>query len=156
MSYVYGVRGMGKLTPLVLSLRDELYAQSYGTIDWNAARNRCAATDLYYPHPWIQDVLWWSLYKAEGLLLGSRLRKKALQEVMRHVHYEVNMMPRHAILQVLAMASLLCDVDLMCQPQLWSCTTPKPDHNAVANSFICACLWWLLVILLGCSRRLTL
>lgn len=89
MSYVYGMRGTGKLTPLVLSLREELYPGSYGSINWNAARNQCASTDLYYPHPWIQDVLWWSLYKAEGLLLGSSLRKKALQEVMRHVHYEV-------------------------------------------------------------------
>ncbi|KAK9909494.1 hypothetical protein WJX75_003160 [Coccomyxa subellipsoidea] len=88
MSYVYGMRGTGKLTPLVLSLREELYPGSYGSINWNAARNQCASTDLYYPHPWIQDVLWWSLYKAEGLLLGSSLRKKALQEVMRHVHYE--------------------------------------------------------------------
>ena len=50
---------------------------------------RCAPSDLYYPHPWVQDVLWWTLYKAEGMLLGSRLRKKALAEVMRHVHYEV-------------------------------------------------------------------
>ena len=37
----------------------------------------------------VQDVLWWCLYKAENLFLGSRLRKAALQEVMRHVHYEV-------------------------------------------------------------------
>jgi hypothetical protein len=28
-----------------------------------------------------QDVLWWTLYKAEALLLGSRLRKWALDEV---------------------------------------------------------------------------
>ncbi len=92
MSYVYGMRGTGKLTPLVLSLRKELYPGSYECINWNAARNQCASTDLYYPHPWIQDVLWWSLYKAEGLLLGSGLRKKALAEVMRHVHYEVSVL----------------------------------------------------------------
>jgi len=90
MSYVYGVRGTGKLTPLVLSLRKELYSTSYDKVDWNAARNQCAPTDLYYPHPKIQDILWWALYKAEVLLLGSGLRKKALAEVMRHVHYEVS------------------------------------------------------------------
>lgn len=28
-------------------------------------RNQVAAEDLYYPHPLIQDVLWWTLYKAE-------------------------------------------------------------------------------------------
>lgn len=52
-------------------------------------RNYCAPEDLYYPHPVIQDVLWWTLYQAEPLLLGSRLRKKALAECMKHIHYEV-------------------------------------------------------------------
>jgi hypothetical protein len=37
----------------------------------------------------VQDVLWWTLYQAEGLLKGSWLRKKALEEAMRHIHYEV-------------------------------------------------------------------
>ena len=89
MSYVYGVRGTGKLTPLVLSLRKELYCTSYDRVDWNAARNQCAPSDLYYPHPKVQDVLWWALYQLERPLLGSALRQKALAEVMRHVHYEV-------------------------------------------------------------------
>ena len=43
MSYVYGVRGTGKLTPLVQALRQELYPRAYSAIDWNAARNQCAA-----------------------------------------------------------------------------------------------------------------
>ncbi|CAK0762308.1 hypothetical protein CVIRNUC_002944 [Coccomyxa viridis] len=88
MSYVYGARGTGKLTPLVLSLRKELYCTNYDTVDWNAARNQCAPSDLYYPHPKVQDVLWWALYQLERPLLGSALRRKALAEVMRHVHYE--------------------------------------------------------------------
>ena len=36
-----------------------------------------------------QDVLWWTLYQAEGALKGSWLRRKALAECMRHIHYEV-------------------------------------------------------------------
>jgi hypothetical protein len=32
----------------------------------------------------LQDVIWWVLYKAEALLLGSRLRKAALGEVSYH------------------------------------------------------------------------
>ena len=50
-----------------------------------------AKEDLYYPHPLIQDVLWWTLYKAEGLLVGSSLRRKAVAECMRHIHYEVRL-----------------------------------------------------------------
>lgn len=54
MSYLYGRRATGELTPLVKDLRRELYATKYDAIDWNAARNQCAKEDLYYPHPWYQ------------------------------------------------------------------------------------------------------
>ena len=33
-------------------------------------------------------MLWWTLYQAEGVLKGSWLRRKALAECMRHIHYE--------------------------------------------------------------------
>ena len=89
MSYMYGMRGTCKETPLTSAIRAELYTQPYGSIDWNAARNLIAKEDLYYPHPTVQDVLWWTLYQAEGLLKGSRLRKAALAECMKHIHYEV-------------------------------------------------------------------
>lgn len=43
------------------------------------------------PHPLLpamQDVMWWVLYQAEGLLEGSWLRRKALSTIMEHIHYE--------------------------------------------------------------------
>ncbi|GFR46984.1 hypothetical protein Agub_g8636 [Astrephomene gubernaculifera] len=88
MSYVYGKRGTCKETPLTAAIRQELYPQPYSRIDWNAARNQCAKEDLYYPHPLVQDVLWWTLYQAEGVLAGSGLRERALRECMKHIHYE--------------------------------------------------------------------
>lgn len=68
--------------------REELFECDYAAVDWNAARSRCAREDLYYPHPWLQDLVWWVLYKAERVLLGSALRRAALREVMTLVHYE--------------------------------------------------------------------
>lgn len=48
--------------------------------------------DLYYPHPFVQDVLWGTLYKVVEPVLtrwpGSMLRKKALALSMEHIHYE--------------------------------------------------------------------
>ena len=48
--------------------------------------------DLYYPHPFVQDVLWATLHKfVEPVMLhwpGCKLREKALETVMQHVHYE--------------------------------------------------------------------
>ena len=41
MSYVYGRRGTCKPSPLTEALRQELYPQPYGSIDWNKARWVC-------------------------------------------------------------------------------------------------------------------
>ena len=76
MCYVYGIRGTGPSSPLTEALKSELYCESgYEAINWDAARSACAKEDLYYPHPLIQDAIWWTLSRAEPLLLGSRLRK---------------------------------------------------------------------------------
>lgn len=47
---------------------------------------------IVHTKAYLQDLLWWSLYKAEPFLLGwgSWLRKKALDEAIRHIRYEVN------------------------------------------------------------------
>jgi cycloartenol synthase len=48
--------------------------------------------DLYRLHPFVQDVLWATLHKfVEPVMMhwpGCKLREKALEIVMQHVHYE--------------------------------------------------------------------
>ncbi len=90
MCVVYGKRATGPPSPLTESLREELYSTPYDSLNWNAARFHCCKADLFYPHPLIQDVLWNVLYYAgEPLLQGSWLRKKAIEECMALIHYEV-------------------------------------------------------------------
>jgi cycloartenol synthase len=81
---------LGAQPALGLVCRKELFIKAYDTIDWNAARNQCASEDLYYPHGFFQDSLWWLLYKAENIFNGPLrfLRSKALQEVLKLVAYE--------------------------------------------------------------------
>ncbi|GLU21899.1 hypothetical protein SLE2022_380110 [Rubroshorea leprosula] len=93
MSYLYGKRFVGPITPLIQQLREELYLQPYNEINWRKARHSCAPEDLYYPHPLIQDLMWDSLYiLAEPFLtrwpLNNLIREKALQVAMKHIHYE--------------------------------------------------------------------
>ncbi|KAK6944648.1 Squalene cyclase, N-terminal [Dillenia turbinata] len=92
MSYLYGKRFVGPITPTVLALRKELYSVPYHEIDWNEARNLCAKEDLYYPHPLAQDILWASLHKVvEPVLMhwpGNKLREKAIRTAIEHIHYE--------------------------------------------------------------------
>ncbi|KAJ4843521.1 hypothetical protein Tsubulata_016321, partial [Turnera subulata] len=93
MSYLYGKRFVGPITPLILQLRQELYTEPYDKINWTKTRHLCAVEDLYYPHPWIQNMLWDSLYlSTEPLLtrwpLKQLVRKKALEATIKHIHYE--------------------------------------------------------------------
>ncbi|CAN0864502.1 Beta-amyrin synthase [Linum grandiflorum] len=93
MSYLYGRRFTGTITPLVLELRQELYTQPYGKINWRKTRSLCCREDLYYPHPMIQDLIWDGLSMVvEPLLtrwpLNKLIRRKALEVTMKHIHYE--------------------------------------------------------------------
>ncbi|KAB1213289.1 Beta-amyrin synthase [Morella rubra] len=92
MSYLYGKRFVGPVTPLILQLREELYTQPYDSVHWSRARSLCAKEDLYHPRPWIQHLLWDSLYIIVEPFLSSwpfnKLRKNALQEAIKHIHYE--------------------------------------------------------------------
>ncbi|WCJ36159.1 Cycloartenol synthase [Euphorbia peplus] len=92
MSYLYGKRFVGPITPVVLSLRKELFTVPYHKIDWNQACNECAKEDLNYPHTLLQDMLSAMLDKFVEPIYkcwpGKGLREKALQTVMQHIHYE--------------------------------------------------------------------
>ncbi|PIA36978.1 hypothetical protein AQUCO_03100016v1 [Aquilegia coerulea] len=92
MSYLYGKRFVGPITNLILSLRKELHVEPFHQINWNKTRHVCAKEDLYYPHPFLQDMIWDSLYVFMEPLLTrwplSRLREKALRLTMKHIHYE--------------------------------------------------------------------
>ncbi|GAU38836.1 hypothetical protein TSUD_356870 [Trifolium subterraneum] len=93
MSYLYGKRFVGPITPLILKLREELLTQPYERVEWKKVRHQCAKEDLYYPHPLIQDLIWDSLYNVMEPIMtrwpfNKLVRDKALQIVMKHIHYE--------------------------------------------------------------------
>ncbi|KAG7023335.1 putative oxidosqualene cyclase, partial [Cucurbita argyrosperma subsp. argyrosperma] len=92
MSYLYGKRFVGPISPIITSLRQELYTCPYHMVDWNLSRSLCAKEDLYTPHSKIQDMLWDSIHKLGEPLLKkwplSKLRQKALDFVIKHIHYE--------------------------------------------------------------------
>ena len=42
MSYLYGKRFVGTITPLIEQLREEIYNQPYNEIEWSKVRHLCA------------------------------------------------------------------------------------------------------------------
>lgn len=59
MSSVASKRWQYKLTPLVKSLREELFVEDYETIKWAAHRNTIHPRDNYHPKSWVVIVLFW-------------------------------------------------------------------------------------------------
>ncbi|KAI4352998.1 hypothetical protein L6164_007197 [Bauhinia variegata] len=92
MSYLYGKRFVGPITPLIRSIREEVYNEPYDQINWNAARSTVAKEDLYYPHPMLQDMLWAFLHHVAEPILNhwpfSILRERAVKVAINHVRYE--------------------------------------------------------------------
>lgn len=64
MSYLYGKKFVGPITPLILSLREELFIQPYDKNNWKKARQKCAKvkniTKMFLDH---------SLYKYNFIIL---------------------------------------------------------------------------------------
>ncbi|XP_008465722.2 beta-amyrin synthase-like isoform X3 [Cucumis melo] len=92
MSYLYGKRFVGPLTPLILQLRQEIYPQSYAHINWNPARHYCAKKDKCFERPLIQKLAWDVLqYIGEPILSSrafKRVRNRAIQINKRFIDYE--------------------------------------------------------------------
>nr|QJA18438.1 oxidosqualene cyclase 7 [Andrographis paniculata] len=92
MSYLYGKKYHGPITDLVLSLRQEIHAKPYDQINWDKARHGCCKDDLYYPHTFVQDLLWDTLnYCSEPLMRQwplNKIRQRALNKAIEYMRYE--------------------------------------------------------------------
>ncbi|KAJ4718761.1 Terpene cyclase/mutase family member [Melia azedarach] len=92
MSYLYGKRFVGPITPLILQLREEIHTETYNEINWSKMRHHCAEADIYFPHTSVQKLLWDTLYNVVEPLFNrwplTNMREKALELTMNHIHYE--------------------------------------------------------------------
>ncbi|XP_051128400.1 dammarenediol II synthase-like isoform X3 [Andrographis paniculata] len=91
MSYLYGRKYHGPITGLVLSLRQEIHVEPYDQINWNKSRHDCCKDDLYYPHTFVQDLLWDTLnYCSEPLMRRwplNKIRQRALNKAIKYMRY---------------------------------------------------------------------
>ena len=88
MSYLYGKRLTTPVTPLITSLRSELYSDPYESIPWSSCKNEVASVDIYNPHTkildWINSVL--SLY--EKIPGKEWITNKACDEALKQIRFE--------------------------------------------------------------------
>ena len=87
MSHLYGRRARVPDAPVLESLRAELYAEAYGNIDWQAARDTVAPTDVYTPRTRLLRHVYRLLGAFERHHPGA-LRERALAEVRAQLSAE--------------------------------------------------------------------
>ncbi|KAK1362257.1 Terpene cyclase/mutase family member [Heracleum sosnowskyi] len=91
MSYLYGTKYHGPITDLVLNLRQEIYPITYEDINWNKQRHNCCKQDLYYPHTFVQDLLWDGLHYLSEPIINcwpfNKIRKRGLKKAVELMRY---------------------------------------------------------------------
>ncbi|XP_028094856.1 dammarenediol II synthase-like isoform X1 [Camellia sinensis] len=91
MSYLYGRKYHGPITDLVKSLRLELHPKPYEEINWNKARHDCCKEDLYYHHPFIQDLIWDGLHYLSEPIMNcwpfNKIRERAIRKTVKYMRY---------------------------------------------------------------------
>ncbi|GMN65193.1 hypothetical protein TIFTF001_034264 [Ficus carica] len=92
MSYLYGRKFVGPITPLVQQLREEIYNEHYKKIMWSKMRHVCYTVDNYHPHGRVQRLVWDSVYYIGETIINTwpftKIRERAIQKAIEHIHYE--------------------------------------------------------------------
>lgn len=87
MSYCFGKKVKGELTPLVKELRTELYTTDYHSIDWKKARQEACEADVYHPvDKWYLRLC--KITNGYERIHSKRFRKKALKYAEDYIDFE--------------------------------------------------------------------
>eukprot|EP00039_Didymoeca_costata_P000295 m.45021 g.45021 ORF g.45021 m.45021 type:complete len:725 (+) comp10173_c0_seq4:117-2291(+) len=107
MSYIYGRKFVGSITPLVKELREELILEPYDQVNWPSVRNFVAEEDLYTPHTWALD-LFFSACNLYEKVAPSMIRNWALDWVYEVLKKEDEFTNYITIGPVSKMINMLC------------------------------------------------
>ncbi|MCY3733762.1 MAG: hypothetical protein OXG42_05730, partial [Chloroflexi bacterium] len=106
MAAIYARRFQSPVTPLIASLREELYPQGFESIDFPATRSRLRQADLFaQPTTWLRG-----LYRGAQLverLHSKRLRAKSVDALITQIRWELNTTDHTSISPVSGLLNIL-------------------------------------------------
>jgi lanosterol synthase len=88
MSFIWSQKWTAKETPLIRSLRQELFVQPHATISWKANRNSIYEKDNYHPKTWLLNFANWLLVNIWVYFRTQAFVKKAEDWVWQLVQME--------------------------------------------------------------------
>ena len=78
MSFIYSRRFVTPQTPLICQIREEIYTQSYSSVNFLSHRNSISPRDNYHPKSWILTFINWILvYIWNPFLRTDSIKKRA-------------------------------------------------------------------------------
>ena len=106
MASVYARRFQAPVTPVIESLREELFGDEFGRVDFSAARNRLRDADLFSrPGVWLRAG--YALARLYERLHGKRLRSRCLEKLVRQIHWELQTTSHSSISPVSGFLNIL-------------------------------------------------
>ena len=88
MAAIYPNRFQVPITPVIVSLREELFPQGFANIDFSAGRNRLRGADLYArPSRWLRAG--YGFARLFERLHGKRLRARCMDSIIRQIKWEL-------------------------------------------------------------------
>ena len=106
MAAVYPHRFQVPVTPVIASLRDELYPEDFADVDFSTARNRLRDADLYArPGVWLRAGF--AIARLVERFHGRRLRARATEEIMRGIKWELETTSHTSISPVSGLLNIL-------------------------------------------------
>ena len=106
MAAIYPHRFQTPVTPLIESLREELYPQGFDNVDFSAGHNRLRDEDLYArPSVWLRAGF--GLARMYERFHGKRLRSRCLQALVRSIQWELQTTSHTSISPVSGLLNIL-------------------------------------------------
>ena len=88
MAAVYAHRFQAPVTPLIASLREELFPEGFDRVDFSRGRNRLREADLYArPGIWLRAG--YGLARLYERFHGKRLRARSMEALVRQIKWEL-------------------------------------------------------------------
>lgn len=87
MTYIYGHRVVGPITPLIKEIREEIYPDPYILINWNSYKDKVAKIDEYRGHSWFLQLSFAAVNFYEKFKINY-FREKSLKFLIDYVRAE--------------------------------------------------------------------
>ena len=106
MAVIYPLRYRAPVTPVVASIREELFPEGFADVDFASGRNRLREGDLFAPPSvWLRvGYRFAQLYERFG---GKRRRARCTEEIVRHIRWELRTTSHRSISPVSGLLNIL-------------------------------------------------